>query len=490
MSPTGFAPHGRALPPGDAEILRDLRGGHGSLLALLHQRHRGAALAYASTCTPSPDLADSLVTGAFTRLRDRVASPRRLDEGRHAGCVRLQLLESVRLDAVTAAVRAPGSFHRPFVDWLRDGAVWPLAQDDRWTLAYETLPAGPRCLLWHSLVERDDTPALAAISGLAPADLTIALRRAEQALRHSRSALHTERLDGADCAPFLDHLTRRPDAPLSPPVVEHLRGCRRCRAVHEELGELPARAARHLPPRLLGWWPSEEYARAKARRRAPGPLATVTPLVPRASARTGTRSGATPAARHRRARCGRWCALVLRTVRRMAWRAVVLVLVAGAVVGGLLAEHTTDRWSAGGGGATAPAQDPRAPLRVDRPIAADRFASAQGTLEFPTDAPGARRLPDGASLVYERVRFGGRDLDRLIAEVARVTRRPARLEFRLGGGPRDELWTTMALSAGQRPHAVAAGVRPLTGRHDLRVTARCAGAGSCAELFSFHLATG
>ncbi|MDT0432980.1 hypothetical protein, partial [Streptomyces salyersiae] len=141
--------------------------------------------------------------------------------------------------------------------------------------------------------------------------------------------------------------------------------------MHEELGELPARAARHLPPRLLGWWPSEEYARAKARRRAPGPLATVTPLAPRASARTGTRSGATPAARHRRARCGRWCALVLRTVRRMAWRAVVLVLVAGAVVGGLLAEHTTDRWSAGGGGATAPAQDPRAPLRADRPIAAE-----------------------------------------------------------------------------------------------------------------------
>ncbi|WP_428933761.1 hypothetical protein [Streptomyces sp. ACT015] len=477
MSPTVFAPHGRALPPGDAEVLRDLRGGDSSLLSLLQQRHRGAALAYASTCTPSPDVADSLVSGAFTRLRDRVASPHRLDEGPHAGCVRLQLLESVRLDAVTAAVRSPGSFHRTFVDWLWDGAVWPLGQDDRWTLAYEALPAGPRCLLWHSLVERDDTPALCAISGLAPADLAIALRRAEDALRHSRAALRTERPDGAGCAPFLDHLTRRPDAPVPPAVLAHLRACARCRAVHDELGELPDRVAHHLPPRLLGWWPGEEYARVKARRRTPGSAPRVGPVRPR--------PGSAPPARHRRSRCGRLCSRLLRALRGRAGRATALVLLPGVVLGALLAGHVTDP-ATGRDGTGAPG----AALRVDRPIAADQFAFAQGTLAFRADRPRARRLPDGASLVYRRVRFGGVDLDRLVAEVSEVTRRPARLEFRLGGGPRGELWTTLALPAGRDPHAVVAGARPLSGRHDLRVTARCAGPGSCAELLSFRMTTG
>ncbi|WP_432043423.1 hypothetical protein [Streptomyces cadmiisoli] len=479
MPRTTFAARGRAEARGDAELLRAVRAGHGPSFDVIRRRHHEAVFAYALTCAWSAQVAADLAAAAFAQLRDRVASPVPLDQGRHSGCVRLQLLESVRLGAVTRALRSPQSFHREFTDWIRGGSMWPMLEDGQLALAFEQLPAMAQCLLWHALVEADDERDIAAVTGLSGEDLTLALQQADRALRRSRTDLYCERLENADCLDILAGAPDFPAAPLDAAVVEHLKACPRCLALHDDLVGLEARAARHLPLRLLGWWPIQEYQRTKDEFRSPafdsfeGTRGTAAP-----AARPAAPSGA----RHRKTRTpGQVTAL--RNRKGKAALAVAAVLLAAVP-----AVHRVTTEGPGSPSADRPAAEPL--VLSSGGVPADSFAHARGTVRPRSGDPRARPLAEGSELLYSQVDFGTRASARLQVLVSDVTERARRLELRIGDGADGRSWATVELPPGTGEKWVGVRVEPLTGRHDVRVIGRCAGQDPCVNLHAFRVKTG
>ncbi|MFF6981339.1 hypothetical protein ACFZAV_27425 [Streptomyces sp. NPDC008343] len=484
MTLTALASRTRTRPRGDAEVLRAVRGGQGRLFEVIRRRHWAAAVAYALTCTPSSDLATDLASSAFAGLRDRVVSPVPLEQGRHSGCVRLQLLESVRLAAVTRALRSPHSFLPEFTRWIRGGSMWPMLDDGQLALAYEQLPPMAQCLLWHLLAEGDHEHDIAAISGLSGDDLTLGLQRADSMLRQVRIDLYCERLENADCLQYLQFVTGVPHASLDPAVADHLGNCPRCFALYEDLVDLDARASRHLPLRLLGWWPVHEYQSNKRHPRSPsfdsyGPSR-------RAAADPGPPGGG--GARHRKPSAYR--RFMAPSNRR---RGVALAVAAGVLGSTALAVHWVAGTHTGPGLGPGPSQPgpsvPSAPpSSADGVVSADAFAYSQGAVpSAPPDDPRARVLTDGVELGYSGVQFGAALYNRLGVRVSGVTEDASRLEFYAGKGE-GRLWATVDLtSPGAAGEPVEVRVRELTGRQNLRVVARCEGDNPCVTLHSFRL---
>ncbi|WP_432013582.1 hypothetical protein [Streptomyces cucumeris] len=190
-------------------------------------------------------VAEELASVAFSRLGDRVLSATPLEQSRHSGCVRLQLFASVRMGAVARALKSPGSFHPPFVEWIRGGSMWPMHEASELAFALEQVHPAAQCQLWHAVVEGED------------------LAQAEDALRQCHRDLYYERMANADC---LRALAQSPDflrSPLEPSAAEHLQNCPRCRALHDHLVDFDVRVSQRLPLWLLGWWPFREYQRNK-----------------------------------------------------------------------------------------------------------------------------------------------------------------------------------------------------------------------------------
>ncbi|MEW2811118.1 hypothetical protein AB0929_29125 [Streptomyces massasporeus] len=485
MALTAIASRTRAEGRGDAEVLRAVRGGQGPLFEVIHRRHGDAALAYALTCTPSVQVAKDLVSSAFGCLRDQIASPVPLEQGRHSGCVRLQLLEAVRLAAVTRALRSPHSFLPEFTRWIRGGSMWPMLDDGQLALAYEQLPPLAQCLLWHALAEGDDDSDISAISGLSGGELARGLQRANLALRQVRIDLYCERMENADCLQYLQSVTDFPGTSLDPAVADHLGNCPRCFALYEDLVDLDARASRHLPLRLLGWWPVQEYQANKRQFRSPS---FDFRKRPRRGAAPVAATSATGGARHRKPSAYR--RFMAPAKRR---RAVALAVVSGVLAGTALTVH----WVAGTNtgpdlGPGSPDPGPSAPDAPSSPaegeVLADTFAYSQGPVtSAPRGESHALLLTDGAQLGYEDVRFGSAGYDRLGVHVSGLTEEARRLEFYAGKG-KGKRWATVDLmSTGADGEPVEVPVKPLPGRQNLRVVARCEGERPCVTLHSFRL---
>ncbi|MFF8018623.1 hypothetical protein [Streptomyces sp. NPDC007929] len=498
MALTAIASRTRTESRGDAELLRAVRAGQGPLFEVIHRRHGDAALAYALTCTPSVPVAKDLVASAFGYLRDQIVSPVPLEHGRHSGCVRLRLLESVRLAAVTRALRSPHSFLPEFTRWIRGGSMWPMLDDGQLALAYEQLPPMAQCLLWHGLAEGDDDSDIAAISGLYGDELARGLQRANLTLRQVRIDLYCERMENADCLQYLQSVTDFPGAPLDPAVADHLGNCPRCFALYEDLVDLDARASRHLPLRLLGWWPVHEYQANKRQLR--GPSFTL-PKRPRrrAASTAGTSPAGAPAARsggagppaagrarHRKPSAYR--RLMAPAKRR---RAVALAVASGVLAGTALTVY----WVTGtntdpdpGPASPGPSAPDGTPPPAEGEVRADAFAYSQGPVTpAPQGGPHALRLTDGAQVGYEGVRFGTARYDRLGVRVSELAERAQRLEFYTGKG-KGKLWASVDLmSTGADGEPLEVRVEPLPGRQNLRVVARCEGERPCVTLQSFRL---
>ncbi|MFC8093524.1 hypothetical protein [Streptomyces sp. NPDC057301] len=487
MALTAIASRTRAESRGDAEVLRAVRGGQGPLFEVIHRRHGDAALAYALTCTPSVQVAKDLVSSAFGYLRDRIVSPLPLEQGRHSGCVRLQLLESVRLAAVTRALRSPHSFLPEFTRWIRGGSMWPMLDDGQLALAYEQLPPMAQCLLWHALAEGDDDSDIAAISGLSGDALARGLQRANLTLRQVRIDLYCERMENADCLQYLQSVADFPGTPLDPAVADHLGNCPRCFALYEDLVDLDARASRHLPLRLLGWWPVHEYQANKRQFRSPSfdfhkrPRRGAAPSA-------GTSAAGGGGARHRKPSAYR--RFMAPAKRR---RAVALAVVSGVLAGtALTVQWVADTGTAPDLGPGSPGPGPSAPDVPSPPaegeVLADMFAYSQGPVTpAPPGEPHALLLTDGAQLGYEDVRFGTGRYDRLGVDVSGLTEEARRLELYTGKG-KGKLWATVDLmSTGADGEPVQVTVKPLSGRQNLRVVARCEGERPCVTVHSFRL---
>ncbi|HET6354158.1 hypothetical protein, partial [Streptomyces sp.] len=235
-----------------------LRKGRIEFFRHLYRRHYAAVQAYASQCVRGPLHAQEVTSDVFAHLLQQLVSGESLIERRHPGCLRPQLLGKVRTAAINRWHRERDTLAPDFQAWVAAGSRWPWGEDGQLALAYERLPATTQCLLWHSVVERDDPAFTARITGLDHHAVPAACDQAMTALRQARADLYLERLERADCRDVIERLTRRPEADPAE-GWGHLSACPACAAVYKDLSQLDEQLEAQLPVRLLGWWTGQRY---------------------------------------------------------------------------------------------------------------------------------------------------------------------------------------------------------------------------------------
>lgn len=485
-------------PISDAAVMIALRKGQTEFFRHLYRRHYAAVQAYASQCVRGPLHAQEVTSEVFAHLLQQMMSGESLIERRHPGCLRAQLLGKVRTAAINRWHRERDTLSRDFQAWVAAGSRWPWGEDGQLALAYERLPATTQCLLWHSVVERDDPAFTARITGLDHHAVSAACDQAMTALRQARADLYLERLERPDCRDVVKRLTQRPEADPTEGIRNHLRVCAACVTVYKDLSQLDQQLEAQLPVRLLGWWTGQQYLRAKAA--IPVPLGDP-PFLARLLER-GRADGpaepsparrATAATRgSRRSRGRRRAALPLLPARSRAGVAVAGFLV-GVGAGVLLLTACDQQLGLQGqrppttGPSPAPDDPPSQQatpppaLSARFPVQANAYTSQRGT--GAGSDPGARALGSSSVLHYDRVDFS--------------TVRDTLAVARLGGPPGGGAWIELRLDSPARPPLakivpsddgsvddISVPITPVDGVHRVYVTAHCPTTDRCIELFA------
>jgi len=473
----------RQQPLSDAALIHAVRKGRVELFRHLYRRHYAAVQAYASQCMPGPLHAHEVTSQVFAQLLQRMVSGEGFVGQRHPGCLRPQLLGNVRTTAITSWHRQRDALSPDFRAWVEAGGRWPWGEDGQLALAFQRLPATTQCLLWHSVVDRDDPASTARITGLARHAVQDRCDQARSALRQARTDLYLERLERQDCRGAIKRLALRPEALPTGEVADHLRVCPACLGVYKDVSQLDGQLEAQLPVRLLGWWTGQDYLRAKAA--IPVPLDDppfLTRLMERARVEVPAqpsrvcRAPSATAPRHR-AKSG---AASPRVLRRSRAAVAVIGFLAGVGVG-MVALASCDQQSL---------PSPEAPVlptfRASDRVHADAYALQRGTTAG--SGRGTRVLGISSFLRYDRVDFA-----------SGYTLAHARLAGPPGGGA----WIEITLdSPGRLPLAritptadgsvddISVPITPVDGVHRVYVTARCpTTVEPCVELHAFGTAS-
>ncbi|MFF4845491.1 hypothetical protein [Streptomyces collinus] len=145
-----------------------------------------------------------------------------------------------------------------------------MLDDRRLCEAFDLLSAGDRSLLWHWLVEGDSVREIAAVSGVDVDKVAARLMLTHRNLRRMRTDIHLARSECADCLKAAGGITRLVYGTWSPEDFQGLALCRECQYLYDDITNLNDWLMHHLPARLLGWWPGDEYERNKIEARRTG----------------------------------------------------------------------------------------------------------------------------------------------------------------------------------------------------------------------------
>ncbi|MFI9100927.1 hypothetical protein ACIGXA_10390 [Streptomyces fildesensis] len=478
----------------DAALIHAVRKGQTSLFRQIYRRHYAAVYAYSLTCMPSPLDAFELSSYSFEQLLQKLLSGQVPGESRHGGCLRIQLLRAVRNSAVRRSQHDHARLSPHFRAWVDAGALWSMAEDGQLAVAYEMLTAADQCLVWHSLIENDDSQSISRIMGLSAGTIEDRGDAADRALRRARSDLYLTRLEREDCRTFMESLDGEVGEPLGRDSQVHLANCPACQAVYEDLRLLDTRLAGQLPSRLLGWWPAQEYLRMREAVSVP---VTDPPFLNRAL-RNGQSSDppGTHHSPHRRAHPLETQGIArLRAARPE--RVFALAVTAALLAAGILAfNHAQEplRPPPPAPSSTAPraTNAPRpAPQHSTRArIAANAFDAQEGTEPVGSDRPDARRMGDSSVLRYEAVDFGDTGDRRLVARLAGPVGGGAWIDFQID----DNDYRAAAALARVFPaldgslRDVSVSVLPVVGVHRVIITATCLTVDPCIALDRFGTA--
>lgn len=240
----------------DLQLLRAVRDGDTTAYAALYQRHVAAARRLARTLDPRPSDMDELVAEAFAR----VLAALRAGAGPRAA-FRTYLLTTLRnvfhdetrrsrrLDLVDdLSHHDPGEpFVDPAVRGLEHGMV---------ARAFAALPERWRLVLWHTEVEGDTPATVARLLGVRPNTVSALAYRARERLRQNYLREHAATRTEAACRWTADrlgaYLRDRLAARDRTEVEGHLSGCRACRLLFVELGDVNSGLGAVLVPALVG----------------------------------------------------------------------------------------------------------------------------------------------------------------------------------------------------------------------------------------------
>lgn len=249
--------------PSDEELTRQLKDGYGSGTAnpaagdILYRRHREAALAYAHRCCRDSHDAEDLVSEAFIRTFQAVRSG-----AGPQGAWRPYLLTVVRHTAIEwGAGDRKALLTADFESWWQQSAAGTdpqqhlLASEDRQLLvrSFNTLPERWQAVLWHTLVENDSLPEVAALLGITPSGVTSLAFRAREGLREAYLHAHVDSVGDERCRHFsamIGAAIRRSGAVRSRDLARHLADCASCSRAYTELLDLNATMRAAVPAGL------------------------------------------------------------------------------------------------------------------------------------------------------------------------------------------------------------------------------------------------
>ncbi|GGP85721.1 hypothetical protein [Streptomyces melanogenes] len=245
----------------DDILMSRVRAGHPAEFRPLYHRHYPAVFAYALTCARTSLDAYELTLQAFTETLQRLIGGER-PKDQLAGSLRLQLMDCLRTIAVRKCARDGEGFSSRFREWVADGAPWPLQEREQFTLAWEKSSRETRCLLWHTVLDRDEPLLASRITGIAQPSIEDTRASTLSSLRYGRMALYLGRMDILpECREAIQTLAVQPNYPAP---LHHAYACESCYEAYQDIAHLDARLEAHLPGHLLGWWPALEYPVLKA----------------------------------------------------------------------------------------------------------------------------------------------------------------------------------------------------------------------------------
>ncbi|MEU4928669.1 hypothetical protein AB0G54_19485 [Streptomyces yokosukanensis] len=250
------------------------------------------------------DYAALLATGASVRLLALEALQRAvLDTRTAAGTdqppLHHPLLLAERTARVWAGTTRRSELSAAFVSWL-DRTPHPLpgppstepscAHPGTISWAYHRLPRRTQAVLWHTVVQRDDSLSAGRSLDVHPDRVSQLRRSALEELRHICMDHHAERSDNGHCRLFgslLEAATRLRGPYPSADLDQHLADCRACSLAHSELTGINERPGALLADALLPWG-GAAFAAARGRRPAHARSESMPHTVGHAGPRTAT----------------------------------------------------------------------------------------------------------------------------------------------------------------------------------------------------------
>ncbi|WP_406405045.1 ricin-type beta-trefoil lectin domain protein [Streptomyces sp. NBC_00879] len=122
--------------------------------------------------------------------------------------------------------------------------------------AFHQLPAGTRAMVWHAVVEHDDTVETGRLLGVEPSRVRLLQEAALEHLRRAYLQVHADRSGYGHCRQFtslLEVATRPVGARPSGDLDQHVAQCAYCSGAHFELISLNEQPAVALAQGLLPW---------------------------------------------------------------------------------------------------------------------------------------------------------------------------------------------------------------------------------------------
>ncbi|MBT2511484.1 hypothetical protein J7I98_37965 [Streptomyces sp. ISL-98] len=251
-------------PVPDSLLMREVQDGRLGAFRRIYRRHYSAVSAYAIHCADGPVGAYLLACRAFAELLQRILEGEPHLERRLAGCLRLQLLSSVRIAAVSRCAGDSEQVSPRFRQWVAQGARWSMEDNLHLALAWENLPADTRCLLWHTMADRDNPDLVSAVTGVPSRLIDDTRIEGLNRLRQIRVSLYLDRLERPDCRAAVEELMAQLPALRLGDALRHAGVCAACREVFNDVIHLDTRLEKQLPSQLLGWWPGSEYLNVKS----------------------------------------------------------------------------------------------------------------------------------------------------------------------------------------------------------------------------------
>ncbi len=245
------------LPDSDPVLLSRVRGGDADAYAVLFERHRAAATAFAGGLAGYHH-ADDLVAEAFTKVLDALQR----DLGPTVS-FRSYLLTSIR-SIWNNAVRRDRRYDLvddyealPPTDALTLTDDPEVRFDNRAVAeAYRSLPERWQAVLWYTAVEGRPHDEVALHLGIKPNAVAALAFRAREGLRQAYLAAHLRSTEGTTCAtwaPLLPAYARgNLDKRKQPGMRAHLDGCVTCTLALADLEEVNNRLGALLLPIVLG----------------------------------------------------------------------------------------------------------------------------------------------------------------------------------------------------------------------------------------------